>query len=52
MNNVLQAYMRYQIRKKEAAAAHGYGASENHAHESDSQAMTEDALHALPHATI
>ena len=32
-DNFLQAYRRYQIRKKATAAAHGYGASENHAHE-------------------
>ena len=25
-----QAHRRYQVRKKETAAAHGYGASENH----------------------
>ena len=42
-----QAYMRYYTHKKAADAAHGYGASENHAHETDNQMMTVDALQAL-----
>ena len=29
-DHFIQAYRRYQIRKKATAAAHGYGASENH----------------------
>ena len=42
-----QAYMRYQIRKKVTAAAYGYGASENHAHETEAQVNTADGLQAL-----
>ena len=42
-----QAYMRYQIRKKATVAAHGYGASEDHTQETDSQVNTLDALQAL-----
>ena len=42
-----QTYRRYQIRKKTTASAHGYGTLENHAHETDTQAMTEDALQTL-----
>ena len=42
-----QAYRRYHIRKKETAAAHGYGASENHTQETEAQANTTDALQAL-----
>ena len=42
-----QAYTSYQIRKKAKAANHGYGDSANHALETESQAMTVDALQAL-----
>ena len=42
-----QAYMGYQIRKKSTAAANGYGASENHTQETDSQVNTVNALQAL-----
>ena len=43
----LQPYRRYQICKKATAVAHGYGASANHAHETDTQVMIEDELKAL-----
>ena len=42
-----QAYRRYQIRKKATAAAHGYGASANHTHETESQVNTTDSLQSL-----
>ena len=51
-DHFLKAYRRYHIHKKSTAAAHGYGASENHAHETDAQVMTSDALQALANATI
>ena len=44
--------MRYRIRKKSTAAAHGYGASENHTQETGAQMMTKDATKALENATI
>ena len=47
-----QAYRRYQIRKKETAAAHGYGASENHTQETEAQVNTADALQALACTTM
>ena len=40
--------MRYQIRKEETSAAHGYGVSENHTQEEDAQVNTADALQELP----
>ena len=43
-DHFLQAYRRYQFRKKATAAAHRYGDSENHAHETDAQVMTVDSL--------
>ena len=42
-----QADMRYHIRKKVTAAAHGYGTSENHTHETKAQVNTADALQEL-----
>ena len=39
-----QAYRRYQIRKKATAAAHGYGASENHTQETEAQLNTAYVL--------
>ena len=42
-----QAYRRYQIRKKATAADYGYGLSENHTQETESQVNTADALQAL-----
>ena len=42
-----QAYRRYQICKKETAAAHGYGASANHTQEIEAQVNTADTLQAL-----
>ena len=47
-----QAYKHYHIRKKETSAAHGYGASANHAHESDAQVTNVDALQALVNTTM
>ena len=47
-----QAYRRYQIRKKATSAAHGYGASENHTHETEAQVNTTDALQALACAAM
>ena len=38
--------------KKVTANTHGYGASENHAHETDTQMMTADALQALVNVTM
>ena len=34
-DHFVQDYSSYHIHKKETAAAHGYGASANHAHEID-----------------
>ena len=48
----MPAYRSYQIRKKSTAAAHGYGASANHSHETESQVITEDALQALTNAAM
>ena len=47
-----QVYRRYKIRKKETAAAHGYGASENHTHVTEDQVKTADALQALACAAM
>ena len=47
-----QAYRRYQIRKKATAAAHGYGESENHTQETESQVNTVDELQALACAAM
>ena len=47
-----QAYMRYQIHKKETAAAHGCGESENHTQEKEAQFNTTDALQALACAAM
>ena len=46
-DHLAQAYMRYQIRKKETAATRGYGASENHTQETYAQVNTTDALETL-----
>ena len=51
-DNFAQAYWHYQIYKIAAAAAHGYGASENHVHETDTQMMTVDALQDLANTTM
>ena len=51
-DHILQAYRCYHICKKETAADHGYGSSENHAHETDAQVMTVYALQALENTTI
>ena len=48
----MKAYRRYNIHNKSTAAAHGYGAAENHAQETYAQMMTRDALRALENATI
>ena len=40
----LQAYRRYQIHNKSTATTRVYGASANHAHKTDAQVMTADAL--------
>ena len=47
-----QAYRRYQIRKKATAAAHGYGASENHTQDTEDQVNTADALQSLACAAM
>ena len=47
-----QAYRRYQIRKKETAAAHGYGTSENHTQETEAKVKTTDTLQALACAAM
>ena len=47
-----QAYRHYQIRKKATAAAHGYGESVNHTHETEAQVNTADALQALACAAM
>ena len=41
------AYRHYHIRKKVAAAAHGYGSAANHNQEIDTQIMVSDSLQAL-----
>ena len=41
-DNVLQVYRCYQICKKSTYDAHGYGASENYAQETEAQVMTAD----------
>ena len=46
-DHLSQAYRRYHNCKKETAAAHGYGASENHKQETDSQVNTADTLQEL-----
>ena len=46
-DDFVQAYRRYQIRKKSTSVAHGYGASENHTQETDAQVNTADALQEL-----
>ena len=48
----LQAYRRYQLHKKEAAADHGYGASANYAQEAEAQVMTLDALKSLANSKM
>ena len=47
-----QAYRRYQIRKIATAAAHGYGASEKHTWDTESQVNTADALQELACASM
>ena len=47
-----QAYRRYKIRNKATAAAHGYGASENHTQETEALVNTADALQALACAAM
>ena len=47
-----QAYRRYQTRKKETAAAHGYGATENYTKEKDEQANTAYTLQSLACAAM
>ena len=47
-----QAYRRYQICKKATAAPHGYGASENHTQETESQFNAADALQAFACAAM
>ena len=47
-----QAYRRYHVRKKATAAAHGYGESENHTQETESQVNTVDALQALAYSAM
>ena len=45
-----KTYRSYQISKKWIAAAHGYGATENHANETYARVKTSDALQALANA--
>ena len=47
-----QAYKCDQIRKKATSATHGYGASSNHIHDTESQVNTEDSLQALACAAM
>ena len=47
-----QAYSCYQILKKETAAPHGYGASINNTHETESKVNTTDALQELACAAM
>ena len=47
-----QAYRRYQICKKETAAAHGYGESVNRKQEKESQVNTVDAMQSLACAAL
>ena len=51
-DHLAQAYRRYQIRKKATAAFHVYGASENHANETDAHMMTSDALQSFANVTM
>ena len=51
-DNFSQACRRYHICKKATVAAHGYGASENHAEETEAKVMTVDALQALVCASM
>ena len=46
-DHFLQTYRRFQIIKKEKAAAHGYGASVKITQETESQVNTADELQAL-----
>ena len=47
-----QSYRRYHIHRKETAAAHGYGAVENHTQETDDRVNTVDALQSLVFSAI
>ena len=47
-----QTYRRYQIRKKATSEAHGYGASENHTEETESQFNTADVVQGLACAAM
>ena len=49
---IAQVYRRYHTQKKSTAAAHGYGASGNHAHKIDDYVMIVDAMQALENETI
>ena len=51
-DHFLQTYRCYNIRKKATAAAHGYGASENHTQETQAKVNTADALQALACAAM
>ena len=51
-DHLSQDYRRYQIRKKATAAAHRYGAAENHTQETDSQVNTMDEMQALACAAM
>ena len=51
-DHFLQAFRQYQIRNKLTAASHGYGASSNHAQETEAQVMTADEIQALANAKI
>ena len=51
-NHFKKTYRRYQIHKKETATAHGYGASVNHAQDTEYQVNTANALQALECASM
>ena len=51
-DDISQDYRRYQISKKLTAAAHGYGASENHTQKTDAQVNIADALQEISSAAM
>ena len=51
-NHFVYSYRRYHILKRATDSSHVYGASSNHAQETDAQIMTVDALQSLGNEVI
>ena len=47
-----RSYRCYKIRKKASATAHGYGTSENHAHETEAHMTTVGTIQTIENATM